>query len=779
MITMKTLKCFLIGILSCTCSLSHSQTSQLHNYNISWESPSKDPSGQMPLGNGDIAAGVYAIEDGDLYLLLAKNDAYTHSGDIFKTGRVKISLSPNPFARGLPFRQEMDMNTGSVKIDAAGIEIRVWADANRPVYHVEINADEDISVSAEPEFWQRFESCAFNNFDVTGDSTQSNQKESPTQDVRVDQNGHIIWYYAVGKNSVFDADMKYYDVEDMIGKYPDPYMYNTFGNLLESPDLTLDKGIMKGRGKVFDIRIHSLTQKTPDAAEWIKSIEKQAEMSINVHSDWDRHCQWWSEFWNRSWIYVWDNTLAAEYRGKLDSEGYKTTRTEEDEAALVTQSYNVFRYLMACQSRGEVQAKFNGGLFTQQLRCTEENKWNKVVTKQADGSLLSHEDDRDWGRRFTFQNQRLLYWPLVMSGDFDLMQPFFNYYANLLPVRKAITQAWFSHEGAYYRENIEPTGAERDCGREGKPLKVAPGENMGQGYYHSFYFTSGLEIVAMMIDYVNFSGDENYRDKVLVPFAREVLLFFDKHYQRDSNGKIVLDPAMVLETFWIAVNPAPDIAGLQFCLDELLAMNTGSETDIKTWQRFRDEIPEVYLHTIKRREAIAPAQEYRMKKNSENGELYPVFPFRLFGLAQGTEDIVEWTMKHRTNKNSFDYKCWTQDQIHWAYAGNASEARKGLIHRYRHASTQCRFPVYGSQGPDSCPDFDHFGAGSTALQRMLLQYDGDKILLFPAWPKEWDVSFKLHAPKNTVVEASMKNGELEILNVTPASREKDIILMHK
>ena len=51
----------------------------------------------------------------------------------------------------------------------------------------------------------------------------------------------------------------------------------------------------------------------------------------------------------------------------------------------------------------------------------------------------------------------------------------------------------------------------------------------------------------MMIEYVNNSGDEKYRDNELIPFAREVLLFFDKHYQRDSDGKIKLDPAMVLE----------------------------------------------------------------------------------------------------------------------------------------------------------------------------------------------------------------------------------------
>ena len=50
---------------------------KIGNYNVVWESPSLDATGQMPLGNGDIAAGVYAISDGDLYLLLSKNDAFT------------------------------------------------------------------------------------------------------------------------------------------------------------------------------------------------------------------------------------------------------------------------------------------------------------------------------------------------------------------------------------------------------------------------------------------------------------------------------------------------------------------------------------------------------------------------------------------------------------------------------------------------------------------------------------------------------------------------------
>ena len=129
-----------VFLLACCANMA--SAASIDCYNVVWESPSKDASGQMPLGNGDIAAGVYAIEDGDLYLLLAKNDAFTYNGDIFKTGRVAISLSPNPFAKGKPFRQTLDLPTGSIRIEADGVTMRIWADANRPVYHVQIDSPE-------------------------------------------------------------------------------------------------------------------------------------------------------------------------------------------------------------------------------------------------------------------------------------------------------------------------------------------------------------------------------------------------------------------------------------------------------------------------------------------------------------------------------------------------------------------------------------------------------------------------------------------------------------
>jgi hypothetical protein len=62
---------------------------------------------------------------------------------------------------------------------------------------------------------------------------------------------------------------------------------------------------------------------------------------------------------------------------------------------------------------------------------------------------------------------------------------------------------------------------------------------------------------------------------------------------------------------------------------------------------------------------------------------------------------------------------------------------------------------------------------------MLLQSVGQRILLFPAWPKEKDVHFKLHAPSNTTVEAELKDGKLIKLIVLPEERKKDVEMMLK
>ena len=729
----------------------------MKKYNVIWNSPSKDCTGVMPIGNGDIGAGVYAIQDDALYLLLSKNDAFNFCGDIYKTGRIKINIYPNPFS-GEDFTQTLDIENGCILIDTKTVKIKIWVDANNNVYNIEIKSKNNIDISAVPEFWQRIDK---------------------TKDVCINDGNQILWYFHVGDKSSYIDELKTHSVEYMAEKHSDPYMYNTFGNLIECDELELQNDKLCGSGTSFNIRVYSLNMQTPDTGEWVTKIKSLSQKIKSEKNTWQKHLNWWQQFWNRSHMSISDNTVLQKDKTqpniKVNENGYIEAK---DNGALIAQAYNVFRFLMAAQSRGKNQTKFNGGLFTQQF-FTKDKKENRVAPKILDdGLMLLHEDDRLWGSRYTFQNQRLLYWPMFAFGDFDFMSPFFDFYYKLLEIRKAVTKEWFGHDGAYYRENVQPTGIDvpetDEFGVHSHPAKTKRGEPY-EGWYHDYYFTCSLEIVVMMIEYVKYTGDMAFRDTLLTPMAREVLTFYDKHYERDENGKFIMEPSQVLETFWIAVNPAPDIAGLHCVLRAVLDMGIGTDEDKNNWNHFISELPPVPLHVIDGQKAIAPAEKYEKKRNAENGELYPVFPFTLFGVGYATEDIVKATMKHRVCPDSMACGCWSQDQIDWAHAGEAVQARDGLIKRFKIASTQLRFPFFGRENPDSCPDFDHFGSGAVALQRMLVQETDDSIIILPAWPANWDVKFKLNLKQNTYIEGEVKDGVLLNWNISPTPAKKVII----
>ena len=135
-------------------------------------------------------------------------------------------------------------------------------------------------------------------------------------------------------------------------------------------------------------------------------------------------------------------------------------------------------------------------------------------------------------------------------------------------------------------------------------------------------------------------------------------------------------------------------------------------------------------------------------------------------VAQNTYFLDEDVLKFRS------YAGWKQDNIFAARLGLTEEASKYNL--LKMANSERRFPAFWGPGFDWVPDHNWGGSGMIGMQEMLLQEIDGKILLFPAWPKEWNVHFKLHASRNTTVEVKLENGKVNIIQVTPESRKKDI-----
>ncbi len=432
-----------------------------------------------------------------------------------------------------------------------------------------------------------------------------------------------------------------------------------------------------------------------------------------------------------------------------------------DEAACVSQMYHLQRFITACAGRGAYPIKFNGSLFTVPPGPTE-----------------ADPDFRRWGPGYWWQNTRLPYISLCASGDFDLQRPLFHMYAEeLLPLCQFRTKLYLGHAGAFYPECIMFWGAVFSETYGWTPFAQRQ-DKLQESGWHKWEWVGGLELCWMMLDYYDHTQDGEFLRQTALPFTRQILTFFEQQYPTNAQGKLVMYPSQALETWWRCTNAMPELAGCAAVTERLLAMpdKLVPAADRELWQRLHAELPPMPLRELNGRRALAPAAFFAQKSNVENPELYAVFPFRLFAFNRLHADWALNALEHRWDRGDAG---WRQDSIFMAYLGLADDARKSLVARARSHDHGERFPAFWGPNFDWTPDQDHGGVLMKTFQAMLLQTDGDRIFLLPAWPKEWNVEFKLHAPKRTVVEGVYRDGRVQSLIVTPESRRADVTIMRQ
>jgi len=779
-----------------------SQLACLEDYSVVWTEQSKDAGESMPLVGGDMGCNVW-VENGEILLYMQRSGSLSENGEYLKMGRFRLQLNPNPFVGETRFRQELKLADGFIEIesnttDGQKVLIKLWVDVHSPVVHVELTASRAVDVTVSYESW-RTQDKELVPISIRRERFACFSLEGyPGKVMRVKdhiafKDKGILFYHRNPKEKLIpDILIEQQGLEAYAHEIFDDIKDRTFGGLLFGEGLIpagtdvgtyqrtpYESWLLKSEkpSTQHHIRIATHIEQAKSVEHWQRHLDKTVTKARrNPQAAFDKTVAWWHEFWKRSHIFVLPDRPDA-----------------SNPVWQMSRNYQLFRYQLGGNAFGEYPTKFNGGNLN----------YDPVLVNKN----MSYEPDwRQWGGAVhTAQNQRLLYWPMLKAGDYDAILAQFELYRKGLPGAKARVKEHFGHEGAVFSEYMSAPGIVFGAGwgwqgnghrARGQEIPFGDARATGARGYKSlaeqgvmanqscaYHWESQVEHAYMILEYHRFSGRDISR---YMPFVKAALVFFDEHYQLrqkkrngkplDEKGKLVIYPSTSCESYRGAKNPSDLIAGLRACLNSLVDLQGGyvSAAEREYYREFLSRVPDLCFAEQDGMRVLKPAETWLKEANQELPQFYSLFPFNQFQLGDEEIEIFKNTYELAPAFRKGKIQSWHQDGIFFARMGMTEEAADYNTRKLQDSPR--RYPTFWGPGHDWVPDHNWGGSGMIGLQEMLLQTIGEQILLFPTWPGEWDVDFKLHAPQQTTLEGVFRKGKLVDLRVMPEHRRKDVII---
>lgn len=638
----------------------------------------------LPIGNGDIGANVWADCDGDINILISKTDAVSEIGRLLKVGLIKLKFTFPVFLNEEP-DTTLDFSDGSVTVKNSTSEVKIAAFRDTSLLAAKFTSIKNIKMQAEAIIW-RDKLYKHNPVDQSARYSGCPFDLYESADIRTDENT----VYHFNKWSYVDYTKKNQHLREL----KDYIKNNCFAYSFE----------MNEKGDTVYVNAESGIVNSPETL--VKTVKLGA---INAAKEDD-----------------FENLLAIneKYWKKYFGEFYIQTYGNKD-AEDVSKLYTLQKYMSGCVNRGKLPVKFNGSIFT--------------VTG-AEGRELDF-DYRNWAGDYWIQNTRLIYWNMLYMGDFEGMKVLFDFLYSRLPAFKENAFSRYGIDGAMVPETFTINGTFADSDYY---FSQENDENYGpKNPYISNHFNGMLELAFMMLEFLSYTGEKDYFNRVCYPFIKAVLTFFRERF-KIINGKMFLDKVSSLETWWNVNNDTPNVAALKVIVNGL--QNLSYDTIIDP-----NVIPEPPKEIRNGKEVIAPCESYNVKEtiNCENPELYPLFPYFMFHSTEGLPQIIQDTYDERIN--TFN-NGWSQNLIQAALLLRKEKCEKELPENFRKKAEGYFFDAFFGPNFDWMPDQCHGSSNSIALRMMLLQDKGEKVKVNPCLPETWKSEFRLPSHNATIIE---------------------------
>lgn len=695
-----------------------------------WTTQSRNSSESMPCGGHDIGMNIW-VEQGDILIYLSQSGWFDENNTLLKAGRLRVHFDGQPLDQS-DFEQRLCLDQGAVTIKGGGVAARIWADVYHPTVFIDLTSKTARTATVSYESWRHrdrkvtkaeCQQCSWKWLIPSDCVTYA--------DSIIPQSDRLTFSHQNRRETIFDFTVSYERLDDIKSQLYNPLSQRKMCGSMRLPGFTYT-GTQEGHYASTDYQAWRYEHQKLRHTTVSLTLDNGETASVStpryVKESQRRSAHWWHAFWQRSWI---------------------QTDSDNPDLHRILRNYELMRFLLGCNAYGQWPMKFNGGLFTFDPEYAEPAK--------DDGTAANPftPDYRKWGGgTMTAQNQRLLYWPLLKSGDYDLLRPQLDTYLRLLSTAVARSRHYWGHGGASFTEQLEnfglPNPAEYGKHAEGSDYGVE------RNAWLEYEWDTALEFGMMALMAAKYEGD-TLRYAQYYPLVEECLRFFDEHYQYqakkmgakalDENGQLIIYPGSACETYKMAYNPSSTIAALK----AVATAYTRSPLPI-------ERIPDIPLSLSNGDTCIAPAKAWARIQNTETPQLYPVFPWRIYGLGRNSLETARNTYLKDPHAIAMrSSKGWKQDPIWAACLGLTEEAQRLCQEKF--ADGPYRFPAFWEPGFDWAPDLNRGGSAMIGLQEMLLQETpAGELLLFPAWPKEWNVSFRLRATDGRIVEAQIENG---------------------
>lgn len=707
----------------------------------------------MPVGNGKMGSLVWTTPSA-LKFQINRVDVFGQDGATVSfprgdtdyasgCGYVDINLvqAGEDVFTGKEFHQHLSVYDGGMDVRGKGIEARVVAWPKGDVMAVEID---DQRAQPEPIAVDlRMLRTMIQGFSKRNHELMTNHAvmvRTANHDAlsRLDiRNGRICLIQQFREQDFYDSSAVVIGIEGRETKAR--YLNESTVQLVAAP----------GRGK-FTVLIASAASfdQGKDAADLAMADlnaaagRKFTELSAETAA-------WWHDFWE---------------------EGFVAMSSGDHQADFVGGHYAYFIYLMNASSRGAYPPRFGGMIW------------------------YTNGDYRRWGSQYWQSNTMPYYGEMLSSGHLGLMHPFLSMYHGMYDAcALAARQQWgsrgiwipettffngpdvipddlvkefqdlflvrkpFEQRSSRFREWVETkqhmssrynfeSGKTDDHGH-----LITPDKGKGIFGHTTHFFNGAVGIASKFWQYYEFTGDREWLKTTGYPMIRGVAEFYRNfpNLRKGSDGKYHIHHVNNNESAWDSTDAPNELTAMAFVFPMAIHASEvlGVDADLRPkWSEIAGNLAA---------SGPVPQKQPAVKKGAPE-LVKPVHRSPFGAFTDGPEGYLEPMGSEPDLKALF---------LGFNGTGRFDDPKgSGGARIFRN-----RLRLREGWG---APDVENLGGLAWGIQRSLLRdtvtpdLATATIQVFPAWPKDWNVTFKLLARGALEVVSSQQDGRIRYVELT-------------